>query len=180
MSLIIKVMPKSQLLAQDLLFGRRRSSFVKREVVERPPSLVTFDGSQQWLDDRSRLHRIGGPALVLANGGEEWRRKGKLHRIGGPALINRDGSEEWFFDGKRHRLSGPALTKADGSKHWFLHGLRHRDGGPAVEEERLIEYYQHGQLHRFGGPALICLTASGRREEEWHYGNLVGSKFLAS
>lgn len=164
--------------AQDLLFGRRRSSFTTRYIEARPATLVSLDGSQQWLDDSKRLHRVEGPALVLADGSSEWYQRGKLHRLSGPAIIKADGSEEWFLAGKRHRPTGPALTTADGSKHWYFQGMRHRTAGPAVIEGKLIEYYQFGQLHRFSGPALICQTNKGERREWWHYGQFVKGEFV--
>jgi len=40
---------------------------------------------------------------------EHRNENGKLHRIGGPAVVGADGSCEWWVDGKRHSKWGKAL-----------------------------------------------------------------------
>jgi hypothetical protein len=54
--------------------------------------------------------------------------------LDGPAVIWADGSQEWWINGNRHRLNEPAVVNADGSRRWYLNGSLHRIGGPAVEQ----------------------------------------------
>jgi len=49
---------------------------------------------------------------------------GKLHRDDGPAIIRADGSEEWYQHDKLHRDDGPAIIRADGSGEWYQHGVK--------------------------------------------------------
>lgn len=56
------------------------------------------DGTDKWYDERNRLHRDGGPAVILADGTEHWMQHGKHHRIDGPAIIYPDGRIRWCID----------------------------------------------------------------------------------
>ena len=49
---------------------------------------------------------------------------GKLHRLGGPALIMSDGTQMWFRNGSAHRIDGPAVICANGNVSWYLSGNR--------------------------------------------------------
>ena len=89
------------------------------------------NGSVHWLTRDGKRHRVDGPAVIWANGGEDWRQHGLLHRVGGPARTE-PGYEEWWQDGKRHREDGPAFTYPDGTQVWWQHNRMHRDNGPAV------------------------------------------------
>ena len=48
-----------------------------------------------------------------------WHQDGELHRDGAPAVIYADGANEWLHHGKRHRDDGPAIIYADGTKEWY-------------------------------------------------------------
>src|ERR1039458_2599639 len=69
--------------------------------------VVLVDGTKKWRDSNGMLHRVDGPAIEWANGGEEWFECGELHRVGGPALVRADGTREWYEHDKMHRVDGP-------------------------------------------------------------------------
>ena len=50
----------------------------------------------------------------------------KLHREDGPAIIHADGSQEWYINNKLHREDGPAIIYANGSQEWWLNGKKLR------------------------------------------------------
>jgi hypothetical protein len=41
-------------------------------------------------------HRVGGPAIIRANGDQSWYQHGYLHREGGPARIEPNGDQSWY------------------------------------------------------------------------------------
>ena len=47
---------------------------------------------------------------------------GKLHRDGEPAIIWADGSQEWYIDDKLHRDDGPAVIYPNGLQEWWING----------------------------------------------------------
>jgi hypothetical protein len=61
-----------------------------------------------------------------------WTRNNIPHRVDGPAMVFADGREEWYLNGLRHRIGGPAVTWADGYREWYQNGRYHRDDGPAI------------------------------------------------
>ena len=109
--------------------------------------------SQLWTDERSKLHRIGGPASVQRDAAtgvvvhEEYRVHGKYHRVDGPAIITRSPEtgitmvEEYYVQGVRHRADGPAIVERDafvGSvvrQEYFLQGIQHisQDAAPQFD-----------------------------------------------
>ena len=71
-----------------------------------------------------KLHRIGGPAIIRADGGgEEWWERGQRHRISGPARVYAGGGEVWYDHGDIHRVGGPAVIYADGTRVWYVRGV---------------------------------------------------------
>jgi len=56
--------------------------------------------TQVFRDDKLRLHRIDGPAIIFSSGNEEWWYKAQLHRIDGPALTF---AQEWYIHGQKIR-----------------------------------------------------------------------------
>ena len=56
------------------------------------------NGTKEYFDFFSRLHRFDFPAIEYSNGDKEW----------------------WMY-GRRHRLNGPAVIIGD-KKFWFEHG----------------------------------------------------------
>ncbi len=80
-------------------------------------------GTERWYA-HGRLHREGGPAvIVLKNGTREWWLDGMLHRVGGPAIeCDVDHSEYWYEDGLLHRVDGPAAIDPNGDLSWYDRG----------------------------------------------------------
>lgn len=134
------------------------------------------------------LHRLDGPALVHANGDEEWFRNGERHREDGPACIFRN-SKRWYINGEGYTeekfndyLLSKAMNFADtphnhvdvtwygnklDRKEYKLNGKLHRLDGPAMEycnEPDVYSWYLNGKLHRIGGPAI----SSGAIEKRWY------------
>lgn len=85
--------------------------------------MVTPRGTKQWFNKKGQLHRIGGPAVIRADGAEEWYLNGNMHRDDGPAVIEPNGYEAWYKDDKMHRTDGPARTWPDGQQDWALKGF---------------------------------------------------------
>lgn len=94
-----------------------------------PPTAVFQDGTKEWRDQWRLLHRVGGPAVVLPNGGTNWYHHGKLHRLDGPALDYRDGRKIWYRYGVLHRTDGPASIMPGWVSAYFV------DGRQFTEEE---------------------------------------------
>jgi hypothetical protein len=61
-----------------------------------------------------------------------YRLNGKHHREDGPAIIYADGSQEWYLNGEHHRLDGPAIIWPSGTQEWYRNGKHHREDGPAI------------------------------------------------
>ena len=96
---------------------------------------VEIDGTTRWHKNAkcTLLHRIGGPAVVQANGDKWWCVNNNFHREDGPAQECADGSKSWYKNGLTHREDGPAIDNADGYKAWCIDGKYHRTDGPAIE-----------------------------------------------
>jgi len=85
---------------------------------EPPPEI---DGGITRWRINGTLHRIGGPAVIWADGTKFWYVNGIRHRVGGPAVEYLGGNRHWFHYGERHRIDGPAIIQANGQKFWYLH-----------------------------------------------------------
>jgi hypothetical protein len=78
-----------------------------------------------------KLHREEDlPAIIYADGSQEWYKNGLLHREGDlPAIIWADGTSEWWINGKLHRPDHngqrdlPAYIGANGSQVWYINGI---------------------------------------------------------
>lgn len=58
---------------------------------------------------------------------------GEYHRVDGPAIVSADGKQEWYLNGRRHREGGPSLIESGGTTtYWHRHGKCHREDGPAI------------------------------------------------
>lgn len=76
------------------------------------PCLENVDGAKHWYEEnpkrghgfgaRTELpHRLGGPAIIQANGDTYWMRHGEMHRDDGlPAIELVRGIKKWFVAGK--------------------------------------------------------------------------------
>ena len=64
------------------------------------------------------------PAVIQADGSQEWYKNGSLHRDGDlPAIMKADGTNVWYKEGQLHRGHNlPALIKADGRTKWYIRG----------------------------------------------------------
>ena len=93
-------------------------------------------GEKIWRNKKGQIHRnYDLPAIIYANGTQEWYKENKLHRDNDlPAIIDADGTQYWYKDDKRHRDNDkPAAISADGSQFWYKEGLLHRDNDlPAI------------------------------------------------
>lgn len=80
-------------------------------------------------------------------GRTEWfDAAGHRHRLTGPAVVHADGTEEWYLHGEHHREDGPSFTHAVLGRHWLQNGTYHRLDGPAIEghAEQPDEWYVNG------------------------------------
>ena len=79
-------------------------------------------GTQRWYNSDGLLHRDNDlPAVIKANGYQEWRINGALHRDNDkPAIIYPDSSQEWYINGKRHRDNDLPAVIADGHNFGIL------------------------------------------------------------
>ena len=77
--------------------------FTVQAIITPDPSIMNMDsfGNRRWYNQRNKLHRTDGPAVVWSDGSEEYRIHGTVHRIDGPAKIWSDGTEEYWEFGKR-------------------------------------------------------------------------------
>ena len=80
---------------------------------------VDEEDTKRWFID-GKLHRLGGPAVIWANGQKEWWIDGKPHRLDGPAIDSVDGIKIWYVNGELHRLDGPAVEWVNGNKSWYI------------------------------------------------------------
>lgn len=123
----------------------------KAEPLKNAESRMTIeDGDRVWRNAKGQFHRLDGPAIEWANGGEFWYADHQLHREDGPAVVRPDGSTEWWFRGRPHRADGPAVELTDGRKEWWLHG-RQTDAEEIDRNLRRIRDEQREQdmtLHR--------------------------------
>ena len=62
---------------------------------------IRDNGSLVWKNEKGELHRVGGPAVILADVTKKYHINGKLHRVGGPAVIYSDGCKAYWVAGKR-------------------------------------------------------------------------------
>jgi hypothetical protein len=84
-------------------------------------------GTKRWYridpaTSKKELHRVNGPAIILASGGQEWWANGKRHRVDGPAVIYPNGTIAWFQNGVQHRDNMPAYVDRDGTQQWWRNG----------------------------------------------------------
>lgn len=86
------------------------------------PAIEYIDGSRLWYKENPKrnagfgarqeiLHRMGGPAVIYANGDTYWMQDGELHRDDDlPAIIKFD-VKKWFIRGKFIRLEFTTCAK---------------------------------------------------------------------
>ena len=86
---------------------------------------IDDNGDQFWYNKDGKFHRTDGPAVIWADGDQEWWLNGERHRTDAPAVIHANGARRWFLNGKFHRTNGPAYITVDGDQYWFLNGNQH-------------------------------------------------------
>lgn len=124
------------------------------------PAIIHANGRQEWYW-HGQLHRTSGPAIICEDGRQEWRQHGLLHREDSSAVIHANGDEEWWVNGRCKRIV--VFGWAD---FWYDEsGLLHREDGPAAVQLGTQEWFRHGQWHRENGPALIHADGS----QEWYF-----------
>lgn len=118
------------------------------------------------------LHRVDGPAVIMADGDYQWKMNNVLHREDGPAEETSDGLRHWCLHGKTHRVGGPAVELVrhgdyyHGYEGWYIHGEPHRIGGPARSDPHEGTFwYRYGKLHRINGPAVERRNGT----DEWYW-----------
>jgi hypothetical protein len=76
-----------------------------------------------YLNDEGLRHRIDGPAVIYADGREQYWVDGKLHRIGAPAIIEHH-CVVYCKNGLQHREDGPSLIFNDGYEEFWIDGVQ--------------------------------------------------------
>ena len=61
---------------------------------------VDGHGNRCYRNAARQPHRIGGPAIELADGSKFWYQNGKLHREDGPAIELPSGAKSWYINDK--------------------------------------------------------------------------------
>jgi hypothetical protein len=137
--------------------GRRSRRWLHHDHTHRLgdlPALIEADGSQEyWVD--GQLHRDDGkPAWISASGqGIGWWVDGRQFHPDPdqPACIAGDGMKTWFdSQGREHRLGDLPAISGPGQTSWLLHGVRHRGQGKPAS---IFEIDQ--------GPQIITWTEDG-------------------
>jgi hypothetical protein len=107
------------------------------------------DGTEVWVDDDGEYHRDGDlPAIILPDGTVLYYYHGDQHRVGGAAVLRADGSYEFFFAAKLHRPNGVAKCDEFNTQFYYFNGLLHRTDGPAViYKDGRREWHIHGVFY---------------------------------
>ncbi len=140
------------LLAESPEFTRVNKRFREIYVRNENRLIVSHVGVEQIIYKLFGIYHRNDdlPAIIRANGTQEWHQYGKIHRDNDlPAIIYADGYREWYQYGKCHRDNDlPAVICADGTQEWYQHGKCHRDNDmPAVVyADGTQEWYQYGKL----------------------------------
>lgn len=116
------------------------------------------DSCEAWRESFSGLlHRKGGPAKTIffdSGASYEYFYFGDRHRVGGPAVIHANGSEEYYLNGKRHRLDGPACSWASGRVEYWIHGVQYS----LVEFSRKRAEIEAEENEKNGYPTSIVIN----------------------
>jgi hypothetical protein len=96
-------------------------------------------GTQRWYNSNKSLHRENGPAVIHADGTQQWYVNGKWHRTDGPAMIYPDGAQLWYINGDLHRKDGPAYISASGYKEWYVSDIQYFDNKSFQQAAKLTD-----------------------------------------
>lgn len=119
-----------------------------------PPTHTGSQGGKYWRNSNDKLHRDNDkPAIIHANGDQEWYVDGKLHRDNDlPAIMTVKGTQQWYQHGKLHRDNDkPAIVGSNGQLWWYQHGLLHRDNCKPVNGHNndVIRHYHVNGIHLY-------------------------------
>ena len=59
-------------------------------------------GLVKYTNIHNTVHRLDGPAVIMAGGAEFWMKNNHIHRIGGPAYIGNFGHVGYYINGVRY------------------------------------------------------------------------------
>ena len=96
----------------------------EQEVFDRLRYQVERDekGTVRYYNHLGQLDRDSGPAVIYANGEQQWYQNGQRHRTDGPAVILPNGEQQWYQNGRLHRTARPAIILPDGEQQWVIDG----------------------------------------------------------
>ena len=80
-------------------------------------------GTRRYYNNAGQLHRIGGAAVVYADGSKFWIQNDQYHRTDGPAIEYINGDKFWYQNGLLHRTDGPAVVGSYGNMEWYISGV---------------------------------------------------------
>ena len=110
------------------------------------------------------LHSEDGPALI-AGKNMLYLQNGVEHRVGGPAVVHADGSKEWRQNGKTHRADGPAFEGANGNREFWLNGVEHALAYAVVKPSAQPDgTYQAKVVAKLAGKTIERVSVVGKTE----------------
>ena len=65
------------------------------------PAIIHTDGTRVWRLHGDEARVFGKPDRVNPDGSMFWTRYGRYHRENGPAVIRADGTQEWWVGGQQ-------------------------------------------------------------------------------
>ena len=94
------------------------------------------------------------PAIIRADGTQQWYKDGQQHREGAPARISGTTQMVWWMqDGQVHRTDGPACTGFGASPYrWWIMGEPYnnakawQEAAGISDEEMLAVILKHGAV----------------------------------
>lgn len=131
----------------------KRYGMIKKTFADGAVIYGYYDLHRDFIPHRKEKN---GPAIIHADGTEEWFNNGKRHREDDPAVIHPNGAEEWYNNGKMHREDGPAIIYPNGNEQWWINGKpvthklekwlkkRNIDQNNMTEEDKLALYKDIG------------------------------------
>lgn len=87
----------------------RSKEHINQVIYSAYPSIVSADGTKQWLNEKALHHRtLDRPAIIRTDGTQEWFFQGERHRVGGPAIVTTTGQSQWYNEGHLVRTVDPS------------------------------------------------------------------------
>ena len=69
------------------------------------------------------LYREEGPAVIKADGTQEFYANGVKHRLDAPSVVSPNGYQEFWTNGHLGRKDGPAIIYEDGNLQIVTNGI---------------------------------------------------------